>query len=266
MISSEENATSSQSRTGRSRRRSDGHYQTETLRPIVCLYFVTPFLLTYQIGIIFLDNHSIRNGLDVWLSAWLQFIGFGELLLLPLLTTFILFAMHHFKQDRWTVSPLVLLGMVIESMVLALIVLCAAKAQHLFLLNYSEAESRLPLLQMVADTNRGQVSVIALFVSFCGAGLYEELVFRLMMLPGLILLFKRFGMKPVLSVGLSVVLTSLLFALAHYNVLNPVGMDFEFPGFMVRVVASLFFCAVFLLRGFGVAVGTHVAYDVLTQF
>lgn len=248
----------------RSRRTGEWHYQTETLRPIVCLLYVLPFLLIYELGVIFLDNQSIRNGLDVWLGSFLEWVGVGELLLLPLLTTFILFAMHHFKGDRWSVSPVVLLGMVIESFGLALIILWAAKAQHLFLMQYSDHSSSLPLLQVPAH---GQdCSLASQFVSFCGAGLYEELVFRLLMLPGLVLLLMKAGLKQVPAATLAVVVTSLLFAGAHYDVLNPAAGPFELPGFMVRVVASVFFCLVFLLRGFGVAVGTHVAYDVLTQF
>lgn len=238
-------------------------YFTETLRPIVCLLYVIPFLLIYELGVIFLDNHSIRNGLDVWLSGALKFIGAGELLLLPLLTTFFLFAMHHFKKDRWQVSPVVLLGMLIESVGLALIVLFAAKAQHLFLLDAANGSGQLPRLWIAGGSE--QPAFAAQFVSFCGAGLYEELVFRLLMLPGVMWLFTKAGLKPWLAATLAIAITSLLFAGAHYDFLNPAAGPFELPGFMVRVVASVFFCLVFLFRGFGVAVGTHVAYDVLAQ-
>ncbi len=246
----------------------NGFYLAETLRPLVCLIFVIPFLLIYELGVIFLDNHSIRNGLDVWLSGGLKFIGIGELLLLPLITTFMLFAMHHWKQDRWQVRPLVFAGMIVESIGLALIVLFAAKAQHVFLLDYSSGGT-LPSMLISGASETLTVNqtdfLKAQFVSFCGAGLYEELVFRLLMLPGVAWLFTKAGMKTWLAVTLAIAITSLLFAAAHYDLLNPAAEPFELPGFMVRVVASVFFCLVFLFRGFGVAVGTHVAYDVLAQ-
>ncbi|MGI9517162.1 MAG: CPBP family intramembrane glutamic endopeptidase [Pirellulaceae bacterium] len=241
------------------------HYQLETLRPIVCLIYVLPFLLVYELGVVFLDNQSIRNGLDVWLSGFLDWIGAGEILVLPLLTTVILFWIHHRRRDHWRVRPLVLAGMTIESLGLALIVLWAARAQQLFLLEYTDPS--LPLMTLSSENGSAARPLSwATFVSFCGAGLYEELVFRLMLLPILIIVFVKLGVNRVGAILIAVALTSLLFAAAHYEFLNPAGRPFELTGFMVRVVASAFFCMVFLIRGFGVAVGTHVAYDVLVQF
>jgi len=238
------------------------HYQAETLRPIACLYFVIPFLLIYELGVIYIGNVAIRNGLDVWLSSVLRWMGAGELLLLPLITTFLLFAMHHFRRDRWTVSPLVLIGMIVESFGLALIILFAAKAQHLFLIQNSPAGSTLPAMALV-DTE-GSGNLISSFVSFCGAGLYEELVFRLLMIPGLVFLLVNARFPKWSALCIAIAVSCLLFAMSHYDLINPAAASFELPGFMVRIVASLFFCLVFLLRGFGIAVGTHVAYDVLT--
>ena len=64
---------------------------------------------------------------------------------------------------------------------------------------------------------------------------------------------------------LAVLVCSTVFALLHYDVINPAGTPFDWPSFFIRFLASVFFCVVFLTRGFGVAVGTHAAYDVLTQ-
>ena len=86
-----------------------------------------------------------------------------------------------------------------------------------------------------------------------------------MLLPALIVVLHKLGMPRIPAIVLSIAATSLLFAAAHYDFLNPAGDPFELPGFIVRIVASVFFCLVFLFRGFGVAVGTHVAYDVLAQ-
>jgi hypothetical protein len=48
---------------------------------------------------------------------------------------------------------------------------------------------------------------------------------------------------------------------AHY--VGPLGDTFDLYGFTFRAVAGLFFALLFLVRGFGIAAGTHAAYDML---
>ena len=62
-----------------------------------------------------------------------------------------------------------------------------------------------------------------------------------------------------------ILVVSVLFAAVHYNILNPAGAEFELSSFLFRLAASIVFCVLFLFRGFGIAVGTHVAFDLLTQ-
>ncbi len=239
-------------------------YQLQTRRPLVCLVFVLPFLFFYEIGVILLGTNSIRSGLDVWLSNILGYVGASELLLLPLLTIFVLFGKHHFQRDSWSIRPRVLIGMLFESLGLALIIWFAAKAQHLFLLQFSDQ----PTLKMFINSQATDSSKLfgwPQLVSFCGAGLYEELAFRLLLLPGLIWALIRCRLNPYWATGLAVVLSSLFFAATHCEFLNPAALPFEWPSFMARVVVSIFFCAVFLFRGFGVVVGAHVFYDVIAQ-
>ena len=58
------------------------------------------------------------------------------------------------------------------------------------------------------------------------------------------------------------IVSSLLFAAAHH-----VGVHGEWPihwfDFTFRVVAGMFFSFVFIYRGFGIAAGSHAAYDLL---
>ncbi len=238
-------------------------YQFETLRPIVCLAFVAPLLVIYEMGVIFSGNEGVRNGVDVGLQWMLGAIGMGHILLLPILTVVLLMTMHHKRNDRFGFHPSTLTGMMLESMGLGLILLFAAKGHHLWLKQASHEF----LLRVPGSTDAGLAGMTdwERIVSFCGAGLYEELVFRLVLLSGLVLGLQRLGIRHFQAAVASVVLTSLLFAAAHYDLINPAGSAFEIPTFAIRMVASLFFCAVFLFRGFGIAVGTHIAYDVLAQ-
>jgi membrane protease YdiL (CAAX protease family) len=92
-----------------------------------------------------------------------------------------------------------------------------------------------------------------------GAGLHEELVFRLGMIGviGRLWLGQQWRQPSRQLLGL-LVFSSLIFSLAHY--LGP-----EQPAlssFVFRTVSGLVFGTLFLLRGFAVAAWTHALYDV----
>lgn len=214
-------------------------------------------------GVIFSGNEAIRNGVDVGLKWLLGAMGIGHLLLLPILTVVLLMIMHHARNDRFGFHPSTLTGMMLESIGLGLILLFAAKGHHLWFRQFSN--DLFLLIPGTLDSGDAGMTSWERVVSFCGAGLYEELVFRLVLLSGLVLGLRRLGVRHLHAAIASVVLTSLLFAAAHYDLINPAGSAFELPTFAVRMLASLFFCIVYLLRGFGIAVGTHIAYDICAQ-
>ena len=96
---------------------------------------------------------------------------------------------------------------------------------------------------------------------YLGAGIYEELLFRLILLNlGIgLLAWMRAGRKTSVIGG--IVLTSVLFSAAHY--VGPSGDPFRWLTFLFRFLAGVFFAVLFRYRGFGIAAGTHAFYDVL---
>ncbi len=91
-----------------------------------------------------------------------------------------------------------------------------------------------------------------------GAGFHEELVFRLAMVPLLLVAARRLlGMPPTLAALVAVAASSALFAGAHHLA----GEPFEAFAFTYRTLAGGVFAALFLARGFAVAAWTHAAYD-----
>lgn len=93
-----------------------------------------------------------------------------------------------------------------------------------------------------------------------GAGLYEELVFRLLMTGGLLWLFHKFGWRPGPAIAGAVLLASFVFSAFHY--LGPLGEPFQLGSFTFRFVAGVVLAGLFALRGFAVAAWTHALYDV----
>ena len=96
-------------------------------------------------------------------------------------------------------------------------------------------------------------------IGFCGAGLYEEVLFRLLLLPATAFVLERLGATTSAAAAWSILLTSCLFSLAHY--VGPLGDTFDLYGFVFRSLAGIFFAVLFLARGFGIAAGAHAAYD-----
>jgi membrane protease YdiL (CAAX protease family) len=97
-------------------------------------------------------------------------------------------------------------------------------------------------------------------VASAGAGFYEELVFRLFGLGALLWLLTKQGLKRWLSVGLAVLVTSLIFSAVHY--VGPGSDAFDLGSFAYRFVLGAFLAAIFLTRGFATAVWAHALYDV----
>jgi len=96
-------------------------------------------------------------------------------------------------------------------------------------------------------------------VASCGAGLYEELVFRAIFLGALYTLAKEGArLQPVTAGAVGLIVSGAIFSAAH----------FVFPGepvalgaFLYRLLAGMFLGVVFLARGFGIAAWTHTLYD-----
>ena len=94
-----------------------------------------------------------------------------------------------------------------------------------------------------------------------GAGIYEELVFRLVaisliMLVGVDLLHLPKTQTAVVAIALS----SLLFAAHHHP---PLGSEeFNLANFTFRTAAGVYLAGIFWYRGYGPAAGCHAAYNI----
>jgi hypothetical protein len=93
-----------------------------------------------------------------------------------------------------------------------------------------------------------------------GAGLYEELFFRVLLVSGLAaggrLLF-GFGDRAAATVA--VIFSALLFSLFHY--IPPYGDAFAIGSFTFRFLSGIAFSALYVTRGFGITAWTHALYD-----
>jgi membrane protease YdiL (CAAX protease family) len=92
-----------------------------------------------------------------------------------------------------------------------------------------------------------------------GAGLFEEFIFRVLLLGGL-LFGTRLVLPHHLGTVVAIVLAALLFSAAHY--VGPLADRFTFLSFLFRFVAGLLFTGLYYLRGFAVTAYAHAFYDI----
>ncbi|MEE2885930.1 MAG: CPBP family glutamic-type intramembrane protease [Planctomycetota bacterium] len=116
----------------------------------------------------------------------------------------------------------------------------------------------------VLELNAVDGPLFANLIGSLGAGVFEELVFRLVLLSGLAWLFvralKSFHMHRSIAIGLALLASSLLFSLFHHV---GVGLaELEPKVFVFRAMAGIQLGILFITRGLGVCVYTHAMYDV----
>jgi hypothetical protein len=232
-------------------------YWQASSRPLVSLVFVAPMLVIYEGGILLLGPGAMRNGADVWLRQLLDFVGFGQYVLLPVLTCGILLAWHHVTGQRWNVSATVLRRMLAESTLLSLALVFIAYLQGWLFATVGNGMSTTTQVSVQLGSPTGRL------VGFFGAGLYEEVLFRLMVLPCVIGLLSWAGEPRNSRLITAVCVSSLMFSAAHYRLFTVFGESFTWFSFLFRMIAGMFFAMLFLYRGFGITAWTHTLYDVI---
>lgn len=110
-----------------------------------------------------------------------------------------------------------------------------------------------------AQTGAGRPSLFTMLALSIGAGLYEELIFRVILVGGLYLIIRTFYRDGAYVVA--AVLGALIFSGVHY--IGALGDVFTLSSFTFRFLFGLALNALFLWRGFAIAAWTHALYDIL---
>ena len=98
------------------------------------------------------------------------------------------------------------------------------------------------------------------FALSLGAGLFEEIIFRVLLLNLLFFLLNYIFKNKVTTAVISVLAASFLFSLSHY--IGSMADSWELYSFMFRWVAGMIFTVLYFIRGFAITAYTHALYDI----
>ena len=232
-------------------------YWRESQAPRYSLLFALPLFVGYEILTLAVSGGpggEIRNGADVMLqSAFAELLGRrGPMVFeIGLIVLGLVLVGRDLHRHGRQLAAWIFFGMFVEAAVLALLcgLLVGSVTSHLFG----------TLGMVLGPVDRTPVPV-RLMLSL-GAGLYEELLFRVILVGTLAWAGRRvFGWSATLSGIVAVVLGALLFSAVHY--IGAYGDRLTLYSFVYRTLAGLFFSALYLTRGFGITAWTHALYDI----
>jgi hypothetical protein len=234
------------------------NYLTLSRTPRYSITFALPLLILYEAlaaGLSRFAGEQMRNGADVMLrSLFIAAAGRrGPLIFVLCVIGVGIWLIARDLRRGGKLEPRVFGWMTGEAIVLAL----------LFGVVVGTIAARVisPFSTLAILGSQPKMGLGARLMLSLGAGLYEELLFRVLLVSGLLLLARRvIGLGTTLANTFAVVLGALIFSAFHY--VGPYGDPLRLDSFVFRAIAGVAFSALYVFRGFGITAWTHALYDV----
>jgi len=212
-----------------------------------------PLFLLYEALILISQPESsqiVRISVDVWIKTLFSFLGVNvmsfSLLIVALAGLFILYKeRERLRTLNFGYFPLLIL----ESAVYAIVVALISGLLVSFVVNSINSDP-------IATLSTTQKIALSL-----GAGLYEELFFRVILVSLFTLLFTRLFDKRWAAITAAITLSAMLFSALHY--VGTFGDAFTLNSFLFRFIFGILLNGIYVWRGFGMAAWTHALYDVM---
>ncbi|MHC4612291.1 MAG: lysostaphin resistance A-like protein [Planctomycetota bacterium] len=239
-------------------------YWVASKQPLPILWFLLPPIVAYEAGLALLLRSSegvLTNKAHETLLRFFDAFGLpasGGLFLGGAAIVVVLLVWHVLTREAWRLDlatpgimaveslaltvPLIVMGVVIGSSSVA-----AAPGGG------------------AGPTDLTAMSIWERVAIVVGGGLYEELLFRMLLIAILHTLLVDVGkLRSATGAGIAIVVSAIAFTVYH-PLADPNATD---AGLSVRRIAfyflaGLYFGAVYVVRGFGIVVGTHALYDIL---
>jgi len=212
-----------------------------------------PLLALYEILIRISQPHAdyaVRISVDVWFRTIFNLLGINAIsaiLFIAMLAGAIILYIKRVELKYLKKNYFGL--MLLESFIYAILVgtLIGAFLESILMLSTSNPLHQLNKLQLIALS--------------LGAGLYEELFFRVILVSILLYTFKQILSGKYLTYSLAAIIAALIFSGVHY--IGEYGDIFAVSSFLFRFMFGLALNVIYVTRGFGIAAWTHAIYDLL---
>jgi len=232
-------------------------YLRRSRAPRYSLLFALPLLVLYE-GLSAMLTHSalagVRNGADVLLKSLFVALGGPDGLVvfgLLLVGGGAVLVWRDMRQSGERLSARVFGAMLLESACYATVFGFVVGWLTTLVL---EGPRRLSVGGAAALDLPTQL-VVSL-----GAGIYEELLFRVVLVGALMWGARRLlGARTGLAATVAVIVSALVFSSFHY--VGSLGDTFTVSSFTYRAIAGVVFSVLYVTRGFGITAWTHALYD-----
>ena len=225
-------------------------YFSNTKNILVSLIFIFPFVLLYEIICFFYfqgKSYQIRNSADVIIRDFFNLFGsFSDEIYSITLFAILLFIyfINKAKNKKISINYRYLILMFIEGIIFGFLLLLLLNDISIFYISENLYQSNL---------------LLNLYLCI-GAGIWEEILFRLLFFSFLYKILKSFFKgQDIFALFLSIILSSILFSLFHYIGNN--ADIFTLNTFLIRTFGGIFLGLLYYYRGFGIVVISHISYD-----
>jgi len=265
--------------TERSRAEVEDYWRLSS-RPLHVLVLIAPLVIAYEIGaVLYLTGSNAQQTTTIAARKVLQMffanfgvagvVASGAVLAAVLL---VLLLMHIMSKQSWKIRWMVLAGMVLEAALwaLPLVVFGAVFKRAAAIVTRGVAEGHVTVNTLAAAALQGRggtedlkdLPLMAKATIAVGAGIYEELLFRLIGIAAL-----HFVVRDVLqgkeTVAKVIAVLGTAVAFAAYHPIPPLNGGVNWPLLAFFTVAGVYFGVIYVNRGLGIVVATHAIYDLI---
>ena len=225
-------------------------YCINTRTPLYSFLFTIPLFFIYEVGIFLTSSSdliSMRNGADALMRQILSAFGMNGFYWMGVIFflgfTFVFIYQRHYWQDIEIYSNY-LLVMMVESLIWSMGLYFFMSNVYILLMNPNGSV----LIQQVTLA--------------VGAGIYEEILFRVLLIAGIAsILGFVFQWSDLLRNWIAMIIAAGIFSSFHF--IGEFGDYFSFNIFMVRFFAGILLGILYFMRGFGITAWTHAIYDLI---
>ena len=227
-------------------------YFQKSESPFYSFIITLPMFLVYELGLFLMRGTEfsyIKNGADVFIEEAISTLGFDIFYLSSSLFLLVFFVIAYYQKKNYqsfTIHKSYLAIMLLESFIYASLLLIFLGNMGLYLMDISVENIQFNLILSL------------------GAGIYEELIFRVFFL----FIFYRLiqfifkSMSHFSTQFFALFISSILFSLFHFMGSESFSQD----AFTIRFIAGILLGLLYINRGFGITAITHSFYDIFVIF